>query len=227
MRYVVTLFLAFWASTSVMPAQNQANSRPSVGITVKEFSAEAFLYTRSSGSIVVSGTCRTTPIGETVETDTIRASEPSSSKKIDETFDDLSKASRHVTWSRSSDGLLHVKDDRAMATILTLVVKRIEINDAVSVRDALQQVLSSPELKAFTSKNHIVPLPIDLSYTVSMNDEVDHLKGRTDAHKYTHMYSDVTLEEVLNSIVRAFPGVWIYSECPGGISIIADPTGRP
>jgi len=189
-------------------AQHQDRSAGTIETTVSDYGVKTFLYTRTSGSLILIGACRTSPEGDVVETDQIRIGEPHSSNSPDEALDSLAQIEHHITWSRQTDELVQVRDGRASASILSLPIRQVELKDVVDLGDAIRKLLLAPEIKAF----------LDLTRQRAKNPT---------APKYSRTLTNVTLEQALNSIVRIFPGVWVYSECPGRITITADLTGSP
>jgi hypothetical protein len=122
---------------------------------------------------------------------------------------------------------VQVRDDRASASILGVSIRRLELKDVVDLRDGLRKVLLAPEIKSFLDRNHL-EMPTVFSSSDLWNEKVSHhLSESPTAPKYSRILTNVTLEQALNSLVRVFPGVWIYSECPGRIAIAADLTGAP
>jgi hypothetical protein len=224
MRPIKALLIVLLQSVSIVFAQHHTDVRPAIEISVKDYGMEAFLFTRSSGSISLTGTCQMTADGAVVQTNLVRIAGPSTSRRIDEMLNNLSETYPHVVWSRSDDGLLHLRDGRSMGSILRTQFKKIEIDHAVSLRDALRQVMLSPEFKT-AAKNDRLLLPPSLDYVLNTNEEIDHLRADPKAYRFTHTYREVTLEGLLDSIVQEFPGVWIYCECPERFSILAVPTG--
>ena len=56
------------------------------------------------------------------------------------------------------------------------------------------------------------------------NEEVTRkLSKSPTALKYSLTLTKVTVEEALDSVVRAFPGVWVHYECPGRINLTSHP----
>jgi hypothetical protein len=196
-------------------------------ISVRDYGGQVFFLTRSSGSLVLAGACRTSPDGDVIATDQIRIFAPQASNSPDEALDDLVHAYTHVRWSRQLDGLVQVRDDRASASILGVSIRRLELKDVVDLQDGLRKVLLAPEIKSFLDRNHL-EMPTVFSSSDLWNEKVSHhLSESPTAPKYSRILTNVTLEQALNSLVRVFPGVWIYSECPGRIAIAADLTGAP
>jgi hypothetical protein len=220
-------FLIYAATLPGVGAQRQDRSAGTIETTVSDYGVKTFLYTRTSGSLVLLGACRTSPDGDVVVTDQIKISEPRSSKSPDEALDILAQVNDHITWHRQSDGLVQVKDDRASAPILSLLIKQVELKDVVDLGDAIHKLLLAPEIKTFLDRNRI-EMPVVYSSSFLSNQLVTRQRAETpSAPRYSRTLTNVTLEQALNSVVRDFPGVWTYSECPGRITITADLTGAP
>jgi hypothetical protein len=220
-------FLFFAVAVPGVHAQHQDLSAGSIKTTVSDYVVKTFLYTRTSGSLILIGVCRSSPDGDIVETDQIGIGEPHSSKSPDEALDSLAKIDHHITWTRQTDGLVQVRDGRTSAAILSLTIRQIELKDVVDLGDAIRKLLSAPEIKAFLDRNRI-EMPVVYSSSYLSNEQLTRQRAKNPtAPKYSRTLTNVTLEQALNSIVSVFPGVWVYSECPGRITITADLTGSP
>jgi hypothetical protein len=122
---------------------------------------------------------------------------------------------------------VQVRDGRASASILSLSIRQVELKDVVDLGDAIRKLLLAPEIKAFLDRNHI-EMPAVYSSSYLSNEQVTRQRAENPtAPKYSRTLTNVTMEQALNSIVRVFPGVWTYCECPGRITITADITGAP
>ena len=123
--------------------------------------------------------------------------------------------------------MVRIRDNRALATILELPIHRFELKDAVSLGDALRKLLQAQEVKDFMNRTH-TQMPLVVSPSTLSNEEADRkLSQSPTAPKYSRLMIDVKFGEALDSLIRIFPGVWIYCECPGRITIAANPIGVP
>ena len=119
--------------------------------------------------------------------------------------------------------MVKIRDNRASAAILDLPIHRFELKDAVSLEDALRKLLLAPEVKEFLTRTH-TQMPIVVTGSTFSNEDRDGQLSRTPtAPKYSRVMTDVTLGEAFDSLIRVFPGVWIYCQCPGRITITANP----
>jgi hypothetical protein len=221
MRYKICLLLLFALILTGMQAQNQTRQAHLIETSVEDYVVKAFLYNRTSGSLVLTGACKRGPEGDGVATDEIKILEPSAIRDPSESLDRLAKLYPHIKWSRRGDGLVQVRDDRTSASTLGVSLGHVELRNVVSVEDGLKQVLSAPEIKVFLDRNH-TEMPVLVTSSTMSNEEYDRrMKTTATAQKYSQTLTALTLEDALNSVVRAFPGIWVYSECPGRITITA------
>ncbi len=227
MRTKIYTLLLFALILAGMQAQNQSRQAQLIETNVEAYVVTAFLYNMTSGSVILTGACGRGPEGDLVSTNEIKILKPSAIRDPSESLDRLAKVYPHITWLRQGDGLVQVRDDRASASILGLSLGHVELRDVVSFDDGLQQLLSAPEIQAFLDRNH-TEMPLVLTSSSIVSDEHDRrMKTTVTAPKYSQTLTGVTLEFALNSIVKAFPGIWIYKECPGRITVTSYPTRSP
>jgi hypothetical protein len=221
-----TLFLLLFGS--VLGCMAQESSIPNaVQISVQDYAVRTFLYSRTSGSLILTGKCVQSPYGDAVSTDELKIQAPDLQTNQNNSLTRLMQAYPAVTWSRQGNGMVQIRDNRALAAILELPIQRFELKDAVSLEDALRKLLLAPEVKEFLTRTHM-QMPAVVSSSTFSNEEVDRkLSQSSTAPKYSRIITDVTFGEALDSLIRVFPGVWIYNECPGRITITANPTGVP
>jgi hypothetical protein len=220
------LFLVLFGSISGCMAEEAPTPR-TVQIDVQDYALRVLLYSRTSGSLVLSGKCAQTEHGDGVSTEKMDIQAPDLQTNQDKSLLRLSQAYPAVTWSRQRNGTIEIRDNRASAAILRLPIHQFELKDAVSLEDALRKLLLAPEIKRFLSRTHTEMPPVVSSSTFS-NEEADRrLSQSPTAPKYSEKLTDLTFGEALDSLVQVFPGVWIYSECPGRITITTYPVGVP
>ena len=195
--------------------------------TVVNLALESFFDTRTSGSIILTGTCESTMSGRVVSTEELAIPDPIDIKRIDDDLDNLSHLSSHYGWFRRNDGLVQFRDNRASAELLRLHLAKFELLQAVNLEDAVNKLLKVQQVKSFLKQHHIDLEPEFTGASFWNDEQIQRLSKSPTAPKYSLKLTDVTLEEALNSIVRTFPGVWIYRECPGRINLTSDPVGFP
>jgi hypothetical protein len=206
----------------------QESSIPNtVQISVQDYAVRTFLYSRTSGSLILTGKCVQSPYGDAVSTDELKIQAPVLQSNQDSSLTRLEQAYPFIKWSRQKNGIVGIRDSRASAAILNLPIHRFELKDAVSLRDALSKLLQAPEIEEFLRRTH-TQMPIVVTGSTFSNEDRDGQLSRTPtAPKYSRVITKVTFGEALDSLIRVFPGVWIYNECPGRITITANPTGVP
>jgi hypothetical protein len=73
--------------------------------------------------------------------------------------------------------------------------------------DALQAILQTPEVLAFAKANGIVIPPPG----GGIMGPSDHL---ADSPHIVGSMDDLTLSQALDRVLKAFPGIWVYEDCP-------------
>ena len=74
-------------------------------------------------------------------------------------------------------------------------------------RDALRAILKTPEVAIFMTANDIGP-PFDFEEAhggIQPSPKLPHISGNLD---------NVTLSQALDYVLRTFPGLWVYENCP-------------
>ena len=124
-------------------------------------------------------------------------------------------------------GLLQIVDDRANGALLNLRLNKAEVRDVIVLSDAVDALLSAPEIRSYLHREHIqLEDVISSSYFWDKSPEQQSLRAALNP-KYSVTFSNVTVREALNTLLLEFPGVWIYSECPGQVSVVAYSTRIP
>ena len=202
-------------------------SPPTAQITVHDYAESALFYSRSSGSVVLRGKCVQGTFGSRISTDELKFQAPDINENRDDSLIRLNHSYPNVTWSRAGDGVIRVRDSRASAAILDLHIGRFELINAVSLTDAIKKLTKAPEVQNFLSHTHTQLFEEASSSTISDYDRDRKLSLSPSAPKYSRIMTDVTLEEALDSVIRVFPGIWIYQECPGWVTVTAVANGTP
>jgi hypothetical protein len=230
MKITGHIFVLLAVNTLLLCAQNPQSppNAPALRTSnVENLAIESFFDTRTSGSIVLTGTCETTMSGRVVSTEEIAIPDPGNIKRIDDDLDNLSHLSSHYSWSRRKDRLIQFRDDRASAEFLRLHLAQFELVQAVNLEDAINKLLKSQQVASFLKQHHIDLEPVFTGASLWNEEQIQRLSKSPTTPKYSLKLTDGTLEEALNTIVRTFPGVWIYCECPGRINLRSDPVGSP
>ena len=188
-------------------ALNAQEHRPALDgnwTTVENFVQQAFFLTHSSGSLMLSGTCRTTQQGSVVASDTISSPPPAISSDFSQAMIAVSQQDPHLSWARDANGYIRVKDDRVTGDVLQIHLKVVHFKGAVDSNAAIRDVLSAQEVRAYLREKHIE------EGTVFTNIVPTSTKGFP---KLSEDLRDVTVAQALDRVVKFFPGLWIYSEC--------------
>jgi hypothetical protein len=228
MKIAAQMLVALTATTIQVQGQNRQSTTVQVK-SVESYALESFFNTATSGSIILSGSCgKKRPLGDDILTEAVELPTPDRYRRIDDALTVVSDLSAHYVWSREDDGLVQLRDNRASAAILRLKLERVELTNAVTLEDAVEQVLAAPGIKGFLHRNHIDMVPVFTGATFWNQHVADSLKKAPSAPKYSRTWTNLTLEEALDRTVRVFPGVWVYAECPGRISVDSSQVwGRP
>lgn len=209
-------------------AQSQSGSSSAPKETrVESYVASAFFRARASGSLILTGKCAETFEGQVVDTEPIFAPDPDSFAQVDNALDALSQMAPQLVWQKQANGLIMIRDKRVEASLLALRLRKVELQNAVDLNDAVEKFLMNRELRAYLHRRHIELATVYNESFKSNQNASDALSNSPNAKRLSKTLSDVTVADALDYIVRIFPGLWTYSECPGRITITADPTGFP
>ncbi len=188
--------------------------------TVENLVQEAFFLTHSSGSMTLSGTCRTTQQGDVVVSDTLSNPPRGPFTNLAQALTAVSQQAPHLSWTLDKGALMRVSDDRVQDKLLHIVLHRVHFGRAADPNEAIRAILSAPEAEAFFKENHIDKSTV---FTMPMNSK--------DTPRLSDDLRDVTVAEALDRVVRFFPGLWIYSECTSGslrrVTVRGAEVGRP
>lgn len=193
--------------------------------TIEGFSVDSFLDAAAIGSLTLSGECQSISyFGDPVFTGFIDQPPSTPIKNQEDALNFLSHVQPHISWARQTNGSVQVLDDRAKSVILDLKLKRIEIINAVDGTEAVNQLMATKEINDFLVQHHIQWLKA-FSQSEIFGGHLKKESSLSPNHSLT--IDNVTVREALDRIIQDFPGVWIYSECPGRISLKATATRIP
>jgi hypothetical protein len=227
-RWIYLLCIFFDVAISGVCAVSQAQSPGVLKETrVESYVASAFLRTKTSGSLILAGKCDQTFEGHVVSTEPIFAPSPDSFALIDSALNALSRVAPQLVWQKQTNGLIRVRDNRVEASLLTLRLRKIELKNMVDLNDAINKLLENRELRVYLHQKHVELATVYNESFVSNQITSGALSTSPDTKRLSRTLTNVTLADALDYIVRIFPGIWTYSECPGRITITADPTGFP
>jgi hypothetical protein len=176
---------------------------------------EAFKIAEVSGSLVFSSSTCTTPSGSPAFLDfsvpTIRTTSPLEAAR--QTFAQIP----NVLVTQGADGRIRIDQDGVSTDFLNLKIANIpwETGDSpthypiYNTGAALMRIWMAPEVRRFLQDRgmempaFLVIGPLSPS---SPPRDAPHLSGAV---------SDVTVSQALDYVLKTFPGVWYYEDCPG------------
>jgi len=202
--FIASLGAAF---PQVASAQDLQPTFPGSPANVENFVEEMFFITQSTGSLVLRGACAATDQEDDVVSDMLPHPPVGPFHNIDEALTAVSRVDPHFSWTRDAGGTLRIRDDRASDNVLRIRLQRVQFRGAVQADDAVQHILSAPEVKAYFAENHIEVAAVFNHLAPTSTRGLRRLSGSL---------QDVTVAEALDSVVRFFPGLWVYAECADG-----------
>ena len=117
--------------------------------------------------------------------------------------------------TQDTDGTLRMIESDAPTDLLHVKIRHLpfELNGiplqyaAFTAFDALQAILHTPEVLTF-AKGHsiVIPPPVGgITGPGSHLADSPHIMGTMD---------DLTLSQALDRVLKTFPGIWVYEDCP-------------
>lgn len=103
-------------------------------------------------------------------------------------------------------GLIRMTGGDVPHDLLDLRIGQIVFREEDDPRDAIGKLLALPEVRANMQEHHLQPLLVLESIYAPP------IKG---AARLNGIIKNETLFQILDRIVRTFPGMWIYRECAG------------
>lgn len=195
-----------------------AQTREMPRTTIENFTISWFVDAGASGSEILEGNCQRSDVG---------LFDFPSFHNGEDALNYLTVVQPHLSWSQGKGGLLQIVDDRANGALLNLRLNKAEVRDVIVLSDAVDALLSAPEIRSYLHREHIqLEDVISSSYFWDKSPEQQSLRAALNP-KYSVTFSNVTVREALNTLLLEFPGVWIYSECPGQVSVVAYSTRIP
>lgn len=116
--------------------------------------------------------------------------------------------------TQDPDGTIRMVETDVPKDLLDVTIDHIEFrrNDASSVpvysaREALRMILRAPEITTFATEHNIGPASASGMSDPhgALSPESPHIEGTLDK---------VTLSQALDHLLRTFPGLWVYKDCP-------------
>lgn len=204
--FVFSLWLVCFA---VQVGLAQEFHLPSKGspTTVENFLQEMFFLTGTSGSVILSGACKdgAANVDKAVVSDALSRPPEGPFQNLSEAITAVSQLAPHISWTLDKGGLMRVSDNRVTDDVLRIALRRVHFTKAADPNEAIRTLLSASEVQEYFKQNHIEQGTVSM---MPMNS-----KGTPKLSGELH---NVTVEEALDSIMKFFPGLWIYSECTSG-----------
>lgn len=202
-QLVISILLAVLLSSAIQAQESRPVSKGQ-WTTVENFVQKVFFLTQSSGSMTLSGTCKTTQQGNVVVSDTLSNPPQGPFGNFSEAMTALSQLDPHISWTRDKDGYMQVSDNRVKGDVLLIRLNRVHFKGAVEPNAAIRDVMSAPEVRAYLKEKHIEEGIVFNNIVPTSTKGFPKLSGDL---------RDVTVAQALDRIVKFFPGLWIYSEC--------------
>jgi hypothetical protein len=178
---------------------------------VVDFVEEAFFNTHSVGSLVTGGTCNPADATTDVVSDALSHPPAGPFQSIDEALTALSRIDPRVSWTRGPDGMLRVRDGNVADDVLRIRLRSIQFKNRAQPNLAIQDILSTREVQAYFTKNHI-----EEGLYARVGD-LGILPGSTKGlPRLSGTLRGVTVGEALDHVAQFFHNLWIYSDCEKG-----------
>jgi hypothetical protein len=209
-RQITSFFLSLGLVCFVVQVGLGQELRPlskAAPTTVENFLQEMFFLTGTSGSMILSGACKDEAgnVDKAVISDGLSNPPRGPFQNLGESITAVSRLAPQISWTLDKKGLMRVSDNRITDDVLRIVLRRVHFAKAADPNEAIRTILSAPEVQEYFKQNHIEQ---GTARMMPMNSKgAPRLSG--DLH-------NVTVAEALDSIVKFFPGLWIYSECTSG-----------
>jgi hypothetical protein len=118
-----------------------------------------------------------------------------------------------IQVNQNADGMIRIVENGARTDLLDIRISRVSFDSngvpagAFSPNTALRTILDTPEVVAFM-EGHDMDLAVHPQGPLVNQPFLDgsrHLK---------ESLNDVTLSHALDHVLKTFPGIWVYEECP-------------
>ncbi len=152
---------------------------------------------RRSGSLEYKGQC--TSLGNI--TDSFKVSSTSPNRSPVDTLRQMLSANPSVSV-KEEKGIIRVIGGDVGAGVLNVKINEVTFQNQTNPNEATAKLLGSPELKPYLESHHT-------EFVLTSGGIFSLPNGR----QITATLKNVTLSQALDTIVRTFPGVWVYAEC--------------
>jgi hypothetical protein len=165
---------------------------------------------KTSGSVEYSGRC---DFGQQDFPNAQIPAKQSASSAVDLLNDVFRRDPKMRIW-QDANGNVRMAEKNVPQDLLSVRISHLVFNDnylhgdaSYHPWDALQAVLETPEVSGYMRSNRISsPTQVVPGMRPVPSPTLPHLSGELD---------NVTVSEALDSILKIFPGLWIYQDCEG------------
>lgn len=205
MKYLVGLIVLFQVFLLDMRAQVGAHPASQQWTTIENFAVEQFFNYGISGSILLNGTCRAKVPANNIVTERIPLLQTGTFKEFKDALNAIASLNQHLSWTRQRDGLVHLKDDRVIASVLSVSLQSVKIRSKVDPDIAIDSLMEHPEVVSFMKNNGI---KLGTTFTGSILSQ-----NWKRSPSISKRLENITVEQALDQIASMQHGVWIYNEC--------------
>jgi hypothetical protein len=104
---------------------------------------------------------------------------------------------------QEADGTIRMVEKDVPTELLNVKIQHLPFKDAYDPNDALGAILSAPEVRSFMRDRQIHLEPVYLGL----------LPGFPPKPRPRGSLEEVTLSQALDSVLKTFPGYWVYKSC--------------
>lgn len=121
----------------------------------------------------------------------------------------------HMRVTQDGSGMIRMVEDDVPTDILDVRIQHLSFDKAAneyegftSPIDALNYILSAPEVRAFGKAKHLGP---DVESEVRVSTGLRFVAP--DGFHFSGDLKNVTLRQALDYVLKTFPGFWLYENC--------------
>jgi hypothetical protein len=111
--------------------------------------------------------------------------------------------------TQEADGTIRMVERDVPSDLLEVKIRHLSFNDVYDPAEALKTILFAPEVRYLMREHHIAwpeTSPATLRAVAPPSADLRHMSGNLD---------NVKVSKALDYVLRTFPGLWIYENCPG------------
>lgn len=171
---------------------------------------EALWKNKISGSLEFTGRCESLWAGAYPEFPRLSAPATNEKSALDGVRY-LFKDNSEMDVSQDADGTIRVVEYGVVTDILNLRLESVSFGTAsvYGANQALTHILAAAEVKRYMTAENIewpyVGAAVSILVGTPPPDSTPHISGSL---------TNVSVSQALDRILRGFPGVWIYEDCP-------------